>query len=150
MTQETLTKEYPLADVLGVITGYVLVDKGMDGIHSLIEWMAGGGVFTHQIPTVGPYCEKALKRQFAQLNPDNHQLLSWRVEALVKALRNVDVAAASLIWEGLKAQYGDSFQVSPLQPFDEFEQPPLLDGLDKSKTIIIGTSSDDFPENLDA
>jgi hypothetical protein len=139
MNQEIPTKEYRLSDILGIITGYVLRDGGIDGIHSLIEWMANGPVFTHQIPKVAPHCERALKKQFSQLNLDEKPFLAERLSLFVRALQNRERIQAVLIWGGLVAEYGDSFQVAQMQPSD-FEMPSLLDGLDKSKTIIIATA----------
>lgn len=149
MTQ-ILTKEFSLAEVLGTISGYLLVDKGFDRIHELIEWVAGGAVFSHQIPSVAPYCVKGLVRQFPQLDTEKHELLAQRVELIVRAIKNKETAAESLMWAGLKEQYGDSFQVAPLQPFDEFEAPPLITDNIRDKVIIVETQGDDFPDHVEA
>ena len=159
MTQEILTKEYKLADVLGVITGYVLKDEGFSGIHDLIEWLAGGGVFVHQIPRIAPFCRDALKKQFPQLDAEQNASLNTDIEWLVGVICDPKYRAwdkdrqsekVAHIWRKLKAEYGDSFQVVPMQPFD-FEMPGPLDGLDKSKMVIINVpASDEFPHNIDA
>jgi hypothetical protein len=147
----TLTKEFSLAEVLGAISGYLLVDKGFDRIQELIEWVAGNPVFTHQIPSVAPYIEKGLKKQFPDFDLAENPALASDIEILVGALKSDDAKAADALLRELRARWGDSFQVAPMQPFDEMEMPGLLDGLDASKTTIIrGQSGDEFPASLDA
>jgi hypothetical protein len=145
----TETKEFTLAEVLGVISGYLLVDRGFDRLHELIEWVAGGGgVFTHQIPFVAPFVVKTLVKQFPDFDLAKNTALASDIEILVGALKAVDVQAEEALLRELRARWGDSFQVAPMQPFDEMEMPSLLAGLDPSKTIVVQGASDEFPDQI--
>lgn len=142
-----LTKEFTLAEVLGAISGYLLVDKGFDRIQELIEWVVGNPVFTHQIPSVAPWIQKALTKQFPDFNLANNPPLASDIEILVDALKSGDDTAASALLRELRCRYGDSFQVAPLQPFDEFIMPPLITDKIANKVIVVAVQDDDFPDN---
>jgi hypothetical protein len=47
---EAETKEFPTADVLSAVTGFLMGEMG--GLYKLLNWMTGEDVFTHQIPRV--------------------------------------------------------------------------------------------------
>lgn len=48
----TTTKPFPTLAVLSAITGK-LVTKDFGDVHAVLEFMAGGPVWTHQLPRVG-------------------------------------------------------------------------------------------------
>ena len=148
--RQILTKEFSLAEVLGVISGYLLVDKGFDRLQELMEWLVGGPVFTHQIPYIADDVKKALKKQFPQFDLEAQPFLSARIESLVREIKNKNGTAEWLIWGGLIAQYGAQFQVAPMQPFDELEMPPLITPNIEGKVLILEKSSDEFPDIIDA
>jgi hypothetical protein len=150
MNQEILTKEYTLAEVLGAISGYLLVHEGFGRLHELIEWVVGSSVFTHQIPSALPYVVKALVKQFPDFNLDENLSLASDIEILVGALKAGDRAAYIALGMELEKRYGKRFQVAPMQPFDEFEQPALITPNIADKLILVKTSSDEFPDNIDA
>lgn len=143
-----LTKEFTLAEVLGAISGYLLVHQGFHRIHELIEWVAGHPVLTHQIRRVAQYIQRALIKQFPDLNPDQHPDLASDIHILVDALKAKDDGAAAALLRELRCRYGNSFQVAPMQPFDEFEAPPLIADNIKHKVIAVGVQGDDFPDNI--
>ncbi len=66
MPNET-TKSFPIADVLGAITG-VLLGK-IDGIYRVSEFMCGEPVWTHQLPRVGMEIRPVVLRQHPHLAP---------------------------------------------------------------------------------
>lgn len=149
MTQ-ILTKEFTLAEVLGAISGYLLEHRGFGRIQELIEWVVGSPVFTHQIPYVADNVKKSLVKQFPQLDMDAHSHLAVDVSLLVSAIKEKNQVNEAAIWRRLKERYGSTFQIAPLQPFDEFEAPPLITDNIKDKVIIVETRSDGFPDTIDA
>lgn len=84
---EHQSKVFPIADVLGTITGRLL--GKIDGIYQVSEFMCGEPVWTHQLPRVGREIRPAVLRQHPQLapvideaevvTPDNWQamLMGW-------------------------------------------------------------------------
>lgn len=58
---------FPLADVLGTITGRLL--GKIDGIYRVSQFMAGEPVWTHQLPRVGMEIQHVVLRQHPQLAP---------------------------------------------------------------------------------
>lgn len=104
-----MTKEYNLAAVLSITTGYMLVeDFGI--IHELIEWLCKKPVFSHQIPSVADHCKSSIIKQFPQTNPEIDKLGDL-VEWLVAAIKAKDTPIQDWIWRRLKSYYGDSFMV---------------------------------------
>lgn len=145
-----LTREFSLEDVLTMETGYVLSPRRMDAVYEFTEWMAGVAVFTHQLPQVGRVIEAALKKQFPQLDIDKDAELAADVDWLRTSLQSGDDKAVEMMWRRLKERYGKSFQVAPLEPFDDVPDSPF-DGLDMNKVIVVQTSSgDEFPKHLDS
>ncbi len=105
-----MTKEFNLFEVLGVTTGYLLVESGFSRIHELIEHLCGCSVFTHQLPSVASFCKASVIAQFPQLNPEIDSL-GVIVEHLVLAIKE-----KSMLEEGLRRKlidtYGNSFQIT--------------------------------------
>lgn len=83
-------KEFPLADVLGTITGVLLGKIG--GVYAVSEFMSGEPVWTHQLPRVGKeICPVVLRRhphlapviaEAVEVNRDNWQdkLAGWTAQ----------------------------------------------------------------------
>lgn len=67
MSNDATEKTFPLADVLGTITGRLL--GKIDGIYQVSEFMCGEPVWTHQLPRVGREIRAAVLRQHPQLTP---------------------------------------------------------------------------------
>lgn len=58
---------FPLADVLGTITGRLLGDIG--GLYKVCSFMSGEPVWTHQLPRVCQEVQPVVLRQHPQLGP---------------------------------------------------------------------------------
>lgn len=58
-------REFSLGAVLSVATGRLLAPSA--DMHDLIEYMAGGSVWTHQLPRVADECAPALLAQHPRL-----------------------------------------------------------------------------------
>ena len=77
-------KEFPTADVLSAITGYLICQ--INGIYEVLNYMTGESVFTHQLPRIGreatpviltvhPELQAAIE-EAKQITPDNWH--EWR------------------------------------------------------------------------
>jgi hypothetical protein len=105
------------AAIVSAISGVALVDFGE--IHAVIEELAGGPVWTHQIPSV----IRSMKPNAAKAFPD---------------LAAIDVSGVNRdTFEAWKHEHPDLFTTGrEIKPLGDFTRPPL-DGLDQSKTIIV-------------
>ena len=60
----TVTKEFPTGDVLSVVTDRLVPSDGhkhpVDAIYSVLNWMTGESVYTHQIPRIGREAKKVI------------------------------------------------------------------------------------------
>lgn len=149
MTQQILTKEFMLPEILSAISGYLLTNRGFDRVHELIEWVVGESVFTHQIPYVASSVQAALVKQFPDFDLAANTSLASDIEIIVGAFNSNDVHAAAVLGVELEKRYGKRFEVAPMQPFDDLEMPGLITPNIEGKAIILRTASDEFPDNLD-
>jgi hypothetical protein len=62
-------KQFPLADLLTVTTGYLLAD--ITGLYGLLDFMTGESPSTFQISKFSRECEPSLRQQFPNLFPDS-------------------------------------------------------------------------------
>lgn len=94
------TKAFPTADVLSTITGRLMGDIG--GIYTVLGWMTGESVYTHQIPRI----RKEACAAMLALRPD-----------LVRAVNEADQVNRDN-WRGWlatwTARYGDTIDVVKL------------------------------------
>ena len=58
------TEKFHLGDVLSLTTGILLSPSGISGPHKLVEYLAGGPVWTHQIGRVAEESLPHLLKQF--------------------------------------------------------------------------------------
>jgi hypothetical protein len=105
-----MSKEFSILEILGVISGYLLTEK-FDRLHELIEWILGGAVFTHQIPSIANIAKTKMIEQFPQFDLSKDHSLNADIETLAKYLRSKDKIAASVLIEGLQVRYGKTFLV---------------------------------------
>jgi hypothetical protein len=77
-------REFGLDDILSVTTGRLLSRRHMDGVYDILGYMAGGPVWTHQLPRLADVCRPEILRQHPQLADatlerelSEHQLHVW-------------------------------------------------------------------------
>jgi hypothetical protein len=82
------TTLHPLADILSITTGRLLSRQHMGGIYTLLDYMTGDALMTHQLPRASDACAPALLEQHPQLvgvSPpegiDVPDLMAWLVNA---------------------------------------------------------------------
>lgn len=121
-----MSREFHLGDVLSV-TGRILVSpRAMEGLQDILEYMAGEGVWTHQLVRVSEECKPWLFRQHPQLQgisdegigPDN-----WRV------------------WlDGLVKEHGEYLEVEPIPKDDHAHKNPIDEAVEmfgKGRVIVV-------------
>lgn len=64
-------KTFHISDVLTVTTGRLLSNRHIEGAYSILNFLTGDSVFTHQIPRAMDECGPWLRAQFPQLFPEN-------------------------------------------------------------------------------
>ncbi|MGW0312033.1 DUF7736 domain-containing protein [Streptomyces flavidovirens] len=81
-------RSFPLADVLSVTTDCLLSRRHMDGLYSILGYMTGQDLFTHQLIAAADACKPALLAQhpdLAEVRPpadiDAPDLMAWLAEA---------------------------------------------------------------------
>lgn len=109
--QTKTTKDFPLADVLGTITGRLL--GKIDGIYQVSEFMCGEPIWTHQLPRVGLEICPVVLRQHPQLTP-------VLAEAEDVTPDNWREKLADWI-----ARFGEAISLSPMAPDDHQSIDPL-------------------------
>ena len=105
------TQTFPLADVLGTITGRLL--GKIDGIYQVSQFMAGEPVWMHQLPRVGKEICPVVLRQHPQLAP-----VMVEVEAV-----NPDNWQDMLA--GWVARFGETLALSPMTADDHQRIDPI-------------------------
>ena len=76
-----MTRTFHLGDILSIYTGRLVSPTHMDGIYSILNFMTGDNLFTHQIPRVGRECAPHLLRQFpwlAEVSTDGCTGETWQ------------------------------------------------------------------------
>ena len=66
MTNEL--KTFHVSDVISASTGVLVSVNGMRGIYSILGYMAGQELFTHELPEVSRQAEKQLTKDFPFLS----------------------------------------------------------------------------------
>ena len=61
------TQRFHLGDLLSITTGKLLSPSHMEGIYSILNWMTGDELFTHQLPRAMDECAPYLREQFPSL-----------------------------------------------------------------------------------
>lgn len=81
-------REFPTLDVVTVVTGVMVSDRGIDAVYDVCGHVLGDTLWTHQLPAASRACEPALVAQhpwLRDLDPpsgDLDALLAW-CDALV-------------------------------------------------------------------
>ena len=60
-------RKFNLGDVLSIVDGHLLSDKGMGGVYAILNHMTGDSLFTHQLPRACDECRPWLLRWFPRL-----------------------------------------------------------------------------------
>lgn len=135
------TKQFTLAETLGVMHGYLLEDNGFSRLHEAMEWIANRPIFTHEIPRVADDLQAALGKQFPKLMTPR---VIREIKRLVKSIKSKNKLNEICRWNKLISLYGNIFEVQPMQPFDKMEEFTLPD----KNVIILVKDDDSLPEYI--
>jgi hypothetical protein len=102
-----MQKEFPIADVLSIITGKLICD--ISGIYEVIDWIFDCNAFTHQLPDASLVAKKLILSEHPQLQ-----------EAIVES-ENVNKNN----WKTYRAlwieRYGENISISKNNTHERFE-----------------------------
>jgi hypothetical protein len=99
-----MMKTFTLGEVLTVTTKKLLAPQGVRGMYTVVEYMTGGPVLTHELPDAFATCTPTILAKYPQL---------------------ADVDATGLSYE----TYAPWMQQQLLRFGNEFELPTLEDGV---------------------
>lgn len=112
-----MKKEFPLADVLGVLTGKLL--GKIDGIYEVCQFMTGEPVWTHQLPRVCREITPGVLRQHPRLEPtiaEAGEVTPENVHALLS---------------GWIARFGPALALEPMAPEEHERIDPVSELAEK-------------------
>ncbi len=108
------TRTFHIGDVIAAATGRFCTPNGMDGIYSILNWMTGDNLMTHQLPRASREGEGDLRRQHPDLaNLDVPQFVS-RDEGMAWLAEQV-------------ARFGETREVAPLPVRDHTSIDPIAE-----------------------
>lgn len=135
------TKQFTLAETLGVMHGYLLEDNGFSRLHETMEWIANRPIFTHEIPYIADDLQTAIAKQFPILSTPK---VLKEVKKLCRSLKTDNKLNEVCRWNKLISLYGNIFEVQPMQPFDKMEEFTLPD----KDVILLVKDDDSLPEYI--
>ena len=107
-----MQRQFPICDILTVITGRLVMPDGLSDAQKLMSFLTGEPVYTSQVPVMLPECQYELIRQ--------HPFL--------KAVQLRDPASPEQIKQWLNEatlQFGASLTVSSIMPEETPHQGPV-------------------------
>lgn len=125
MTKSRTSSRFHLGAILTVTTGTMLAPD-FNSVHELVEHLAGGPVWTHQIPRV---CDEAVGPLLAQ-HPD---LAAVDVPEFAEPY---EVTVAAKLAEPA-ARFGEYRDVTPLDPADHARIDPITELADMAPHLPV-------------
>jgi len=131
MTTTTTTKQFHIGDVLSITTGRLVSPEGMSGVQGILEWMADGPVWTHQLPRVADEAAPVLRTAFPDLAT---------TEPTDEEMVNKESAEAWL--ESIVAEHGAYRDVPQMAPDDHAHIDPIAElsdmvGADRVIPVVV-------------
>lgn len=108
---------FPLADVLGTITGMLL--GKMEGIYRVSQFMCGEPVWTHQLPRIGREIRPVVLRQHPQLAP------------IIQEAKAVTSENWQSMLEGWVERFGPTITLQPMGTDDHESIDPISELAEK-------------------
>ena len=105
-------REFDLGDILSITDGALVSPRHIDGVYDILNFMTSDNLMTHQLPRAMRECQGPLLKQRPELVgvglPDDVEKTQ---EAIMEWL------------DGLKAVYGETLPVWPLEDGHEVRDP---------------------------
>lgn len=111
-----MKKSFHTLDILSITTGRLVSPDHMDGVYSILGWMTGRNLSTHELPPASDICKPHLLRCFPQLNP-----LLGGMKSLDKWLRSSPTCPR----EGIKMRFAEQKMMFP--EIKDFYNVPRLE-----------------------
>jgi hypothetical protein len=61
------TRKFHIGDILSVTTSRLVSPSHIGGVYSILNWMTGDNLMTHQLPRASDECAPSLREQFPDL-----------------------------------------------------------------------------------
>ena len=119
------TKEFPLADVIGAVTGYLL--GPISGIYEISQFMSGEPIWTHQLPRICREICSVVLTQHPQLSP-------IIIEAPMVTCDNWQEMLA-----GWRQRFGETLPLHPMSLHEHERIDPLSEAAEKIHPDFIFT-----------
>ncbi|MEW9093923.1 MAG: hypothetical protein AB2417_02475 [Clostridiaceae bacterium] len=71
MYEERIVLKFHISDILSITSTKMVSVNGIDGIYSILDYMTGDSLYTHQLPETIRACRPRLLEQFPQLSVVN-------------------------------------------------------------------------------
>ena len=109
------TKTFHIGDILSVTTSRLVSPSHIGGVYSILNWMTGDNLMTHQLPRVAGECAPSLRDQFPDL-------------AAITLLPDFSGKADVDRWLAKQvAVYGETREVAPLAAGDHTYIDPITE-----------------------
>ena len=124
------TKEFHIGTVLSISHDILLSPDHMNGVQSILDFMTGDSLYTHQLPRASRECEPAILAQHPQLRDITIPKIEPREDR--------GESASKEFLDSLYPTYGEYLSISPLNPGDHTRIDPLLElSMINHQTLII-------------
>jgi hypothetical protein len=137
------TKAFHLSDILSITTSRLVSNRGMEGVHDILSFMAGHDIWTHQIPRVMKDCEPWLKSQFPALStPEMEADICAMCDGL-EGKSNAERESIISTWlKGVADKHGWLHDVQQLPPNSDGPRDPIQEaqemfGADRVVPVVI-------------
>lgn len=142
-----MAKKFHLGDVLSITHDRLISPTHMDGIYSILNYMTGDDLFTHQLPRAAKICKPELLRQHPQLaTPEVEFQVAKLGEMLESESGKSDPENLVAGWLfQMTLEYGEELEVEALRPAD-YEHVDavreMVDMVGEENVIVIGKESE--------
>lgn len=115
-----MSRKFHLGDVLSITHDRLVSPSRMDGVCSILNYMTGDNLFTHQLPRAAKQCKPELLRQHPRLStPEVDFQIAKLAEMLQSESGKSDAANLVAGWLlTMTLEYGETLEVQPLRPAD--------------------------------
>lgn len=116
------TKEFQLADVLGVTTGKLLGEMG--GLYEILNWLTNDELFTHQLPRARDECLPWLLHWFPELAKVRVGRLDDMLDGVTGSSRE-GVCFGWLLYEQERLKLRSTYAIPPYSEGRSRSNPPV-------------------------
>ncbi|MCL2439102.1 MAG: hypothetical protein FWD15_01165 [Alphaproteobacteria bacterium] len=129
LKKDITKKEFTLAQILNITTGYLVSDGRIDDVYDVLNFMTGDDLMTHSLPRATEFAKPFLLKQFPQLKEADF--------ASIKISGGIDPDKFPALLRQYEKKFGNSFVVSNEESKKQYQgKNPILglsEMMDKAK-----------------